>query len=268
MDLRRRSFAALVVGAAVLCGCVSTPVSKPAPVVDTPGVVAPIVKAPPGPAPLLATDQADPSGLKARLRSFIAGDGLATTQAKVGEPARLTAAWNNKVIYAPDPTHGGDPVPGLMGKMWVFGPDISVPLSLDGEIFVGAWDNGPTINGGQPVLLEAWHIDPEAAKKIRRRDFIGGEAYNLFLPWSQYTVDLKQINVVARFNAPDGRSLVSAPETLTLDHSATLERAREKLAGLSSGSTNRPPAAGPAPNVTPPGTLPQLPINFPEAPRK
>ena len=144
--------------------------------------------------------------IKARLRAFIAGDGLATTPARPGQGARLTASWNNKVIYAPDPTHGGNPIPGLMGKLWVFGPDEAVPLSMDGEIFVGAWDNSQTANGGEPVLLEVWHINPEAVKKIRRRDFIGGEAYNLFLPWTQYHVDLKQINVVARFNGADRRS--------------------------------------------------------------
>jgi hypothetical protein len=247
MDFRRLSCAALVAGAAALAGCMTTGKPEPA---EAPKPVAARAAAP---------SPDDPIGVKARLRAFITHDGLTTTPAKPGEAARLTAAWNNKIIYAPDPVHGGQPVPGLMGKLWLFGPDVAVPLTVDGEIFVGVWDNGPTVNGGPPVLLEAWHIDAEAAKKLRRPDFIGGDAYNLFLPMSQYNVDLKRINVVARFNGADGRSLVSAPETLTLDHSATLQRAAERLGGLGSGPA-RPEAAGPIPNP--------LPINFPEAPRK
>jgi hypothetical protein len=249
MDLRRLSCAALVVGAAALAGC-TTP-GKPEPAEAPKPVAAARAVAPPPP------PATDPMG---RLRAFISGDGLSTTPARPGEAARLTASWNNKVIYAPDPVHGGNPVPGLMGKLWVFGPDEAVPLALDGEIFVGAWDNSRTAAGGEPVLLEVWHIDGEAAKKVRRKDFFGGEAYNLFLPFSQYNVDLKQINVVARFNGADGRSLVSTPQTLTLDHSATLQRAAEKLAGLSNGPVKPPAAAGPTPNP--------VPINFPEPPPK
>jgi len=254
MDLRRLSCAALVAGAAALAGCV-TPAKPEA--ADAPKPAAPEAKA-----PAAAPAAGDPMG---RLRAFIAGDGLATTAARPGQGARLTASWNNKVIYAPDPVHGGNPVPGMMGKLWVFGPDEAVPLSLDGEIFVGAWDNSRTAEGGEPVLLEVWHMDPEAARKVRRKDFFGGEAYNLFLPFSQYTVDLKRINVVARFNGADGRSLVSTPEILTVDHSATLERARERLAGLSPDPGGRPAAAGPPPG---PAAVTPLPINFPESPRK
>jgi hypothetical protein len=235
MDLRRLFPVAFVLGAFVPAGCV------------TPAKPDPVAARAVAPAPAAAADSADPM---VRLRAFIAGDGLTTTPAKPGQAARLTAAWNNKVIYAPDPTHGGEPVPGLMGKLWLFGPEIGAPLTPDGEIFVGAWDNGPTLDGGQPVLLEVWHIDAETAKRIRRKEFFGG-GYELFLPWTRYTVDLKRVNVVARFNAADGRSLVSTPETLTIDHSATLERAAERLAGMNpNGST--PPAAGPPGAQAPP----------------
>ena len=160
MDLRRLFPVAFVLGAFLPAGCV-TP-DKPDPAATTRGV------APAPPTPGGAYDNSD-IAVKNRLRSFIAGDGLATTPPKPGEPARLTAAWSNKVIYAPDPTHGGDPVPGLMGKLWLFGPDEGVPLSLDGEIFVGAWDTSPKAEGGQPVLLEVWHLDVEAAGNSGRR---------------------------------------------------------------------------------------------------
>jgi hypothetical protein len=244
MDLRRLSCAALLIGAASLAGCVS-PFKAVAPEAPKAVASAPAAPALPPPAPI-------PGEQMARLRAFIANDGLAGPPAEAGQVARLTAAWNNKVIYAPDPTHGGDPVPGLMARLWLFGPDTKDPLSVEGEFFVGAWDMSPKATGGQPVLLEVWHIDPEAARKFRRPDFVG-EGYTLFLPFSNYHVDLKQVNVVARFNGPDGRSLVSSPETLTLDHSATLQRAAERLAGLSNGGRATAEVPG------------KLAITFPEA---
>ena len=249
MDLRRLSFAP-VLGAAVLTGCVTAPPAPSAPDVARGAAVT----APNPAAPLPATDPL------VRLHAFVASQGLSSTPAKPGEASRLAAAWNNKVIYAPDPTHGGDPVPGLLARVWVFGPDEATPLETDGELIVGVWDNSPKATGGQPVLQEVWHIDAETAKKFRRPDMFGS-GYTLFLPWSKYHVDLKQVNVVARFNGADGRSLVSTPEIITLDHSATLQRAAERLAGLSNG--------GPATAKLPTTELPApLPLNFPEAPRK
>ena len=89
---------------------------------------------------------------------------------------------NNKVIYAPDPVHGGNPVPGLMGKLWVFGPDESVPLSLDGEIFVGAWDNSRTAQGGEPVLRGlSLAIEPDDLEEVPFNTIGGlGRAHELF----------------------------------------------------------------------------------------
>ena len=258
MDLRRLSCAALVVGATSLSGCISPFKADPPATSKVVPATAATPAASVAAAPTPPADQADPM---VRLRAFIANDGLAGPPDKQGQAARLTAAWNNKILYAPDPTHGGEPVPGLFARLWLFGPDTKDPLTAEGELFVGVWDMTPKSTGGQPVLMEVWHIDPEALRKFRRPDFVG-EGYTLFLPWSNYHVDLKQVNVIARFNGADGRSLVSSPETLTIDHSATLQRAAERLAGLSNGG----PATAEAKL---PGKLPgTLPINFPEAPRK
>ena len=217
MDLRR--FTPLVLGSAFLAGCTTTP----KPPAETSRAVAPAAAGTHDPNDPL------PPGLTPKFVEFLSSQGLSQTPAKSGEAARLTAAWNNKVIFAPDPTHGGEPVPGFLTKLWLFGPDEAVPVTPDGEIIVGMWDNAPKVTGGQPVLLELWHIDRETAKKFRKHDFMGGDGYTLFLPSTKYHVDLRQVNVVVRYNGVDGRCLVSPPETLTIDHSATLQKAAEKL---------------------------------------
>lgn len=159
---------------------------------------------------------------------FLTNRGLSMTPAKPTELARVTAAWNNKIIFAPDPTHGGELMPGIMGRLYLFGPDEAVPLATEGELVVGVWDNSPKTTGGQPKLLELWYIDRDTMKKLMKKDFMGN-GYTVFLPFSKYHVDLKQINVLARFNSVDGRSMMASPEILTLDHSAALQRAADKL---------------------------------------
>ena len=170
----------------------------------------------------------DPNDPLPRIKAFLAGEGLATAPGQPGQAVRLTAAWDNKIVFAPDPTHGGEPVPGLVTRLWIFGPDQSVPLDPDGEILVAMWDNAPKNIGGTPALIEVWHIDRENAKKFIRPDIVGS-GFSVFLPSQKYHIDLKQVNVQVRYNGADGRNLVSATQTLTLDHSATLQRAAEKL---------------------------------------
>jgi hypothetical protein len=157
-----------------------------------------------------------------------------TAPAKPGEAARLTVAFSNKVIYAPDPTRGGNLLPGLLGRLYVFSTDEGVPIIADGEIVVDVWDNSSKAAGGQPRLIEVWNIDRESFAKFRKRDIIG-EGYSIFLPWSTYNVDIRQVNVIVRHTGADGRVLMSPPETLTVDHANTLQRAADQL-GVPAGT--------------------------------
>lgn len=161
-----------------------------------------------------------------------------TPPAKPGEVSRLTAAFSNKVIYAPDPTRGGDPVPGLLGRLYIFSTDEAVPIEAEGDLVVDVWDNSPKINGGKPKLMEVWHLDPTAFAKFRKRDIIG-EGYSIFLPWSTYNIDVRQINVIVRFSGKDGRVLMTPPEALSVDHATTLQRAADKIGGITGEPVSR-----------------------------
>ncbi|HVK08664.1 MAG TPA: hypothetical protein VM597_07790 [Gemmataceae bacterium] len=191
-----------------------------------------------------------PPGLDPKFTALLTNQGLAQTPAKAGEAARLAIAWNNRIIYAPDPTRGGEPVPGLLAKVYLFGPDEKVPLKGEGELLVAAWDHTSSVTGGSPRLMELWHIDPVAARKFQKADFMDGFAYTLFLPFSNYHVDLKQINMVVRYDGADGRSLVASPETVTIDHTETLQRAADKL-GVHRGGPPDVPLLQPVPGATP-----------------
>lgn len=222
---------ALCLTIAGLTGCVTTSSSsKEPPLVEEPAKIKaagaspePDAEAPP-----------IPDGLTTRFVELLSGQGLTSKPAELGEAAKLTAAWKNKVVFAPDTTKGGEPMPSLIVRVWLFGPDEGTPISPDGEVLVALWDNSPKMMGGKPHLNELWHIDRETAKKFRKLDAIG-DGYTLLLPWSNYNVDIKQVNLVVRYNGADGRALASSPETLSIDHSATLQKAQERL-----GLSNKP----------------------------
>src|SRR5262245_57536152 len=162
MDPRRQLAVALVVSAALVAGCVHVPISRPAGVAKAPAPSGEVKQAS-GTQPAPDSDDPLPAGLSPKFVAFMTNQGLATPTAKLGEASRLAAAWSNKIIYAPDPTHGGEPVPGLIARLYVFGPDEKHPLPPDGELIVGLWDNGPTENGGEPALAEPGPFDRETA---------------------------------------------------------------------------------------------------------
>lgn len=175
-----------------------------------------------------SASQPDDSPLR-RFEALLTGEGISTKPARLGQAAKLVVAWNNKVVYAPNTTSGGEPMPALVARMWLFGPDEKIPIEPDGELFIAAWDCSPRPGGSKPVLIEGWHIDRDNANKYRKPD-AWGSGYSLLLPWSSYHVDLKQVVLQARYNGTDGRSLISTPQTINVDHSETLERARARLA--------------------------------------
>lgn len=230
MDLRRFSPFAFLAAVLFLTGCLTR--SKPAELPKS------------EPTEAKQSEPADPTktpmepALKSKYEAFLTMQGLAAPTGQIGQSSRLTTGWDHHVAFASDPMHGGNPVPGLVARVYIFGPDESLPLVPEGDLVAGVWDLSRKTPDGEPVLLELWHIDVEKARKFRKRDAIG-EGYSIFLPWSTYHVDLKQINVMIRYNGADGRSLSSAPQMLTLDHSATLQRAAEKL-GTSGKGADQP----------------------------
>src|SRR4051812_47005530 len=51
-----------------------------------------------------------------------------------GPVHQVIVTWNNEVMRAADPTHNGALVPGIGGRLFLFGPEIGFPLAGDGSI--------------------------------------------------------------------------------------------------------------------------------------
>jgi hypothetical protein len=148
--------------------------------------------------------------------------------AKVGEPARVVAAWDNKILYAPDPTKGGADQPGLQGRIYLMSPEGNGMMKGDGTLVVDLYDNTPKKSGGEPKLLEVWQFDKDSLVKLAKADTFG-ECYAVFLPWSTYNIDLKSVNMIARYTSGKGTPFLTSPESLSLDHTNTLQKAAEKV---------------------------------------
>jgi hypothetical protein len=139
-----------------------------------------------------------------------------------GDPCKVVATWNNQVMFTPDPTHGGNPIPGIAGRMYLFGPKVDFPMTAEGMVVADLFDAAQTGPNQQPVLLEEWRIDKDTLKRLLRRDAIGW-GYTLFLPWGTYKPDITKIQMKLRFEPVHGVPLYTENARVTLNPEGTTE---------------------------------------------
>jgi hypothetical protein len=121
------------------------------------------------------------------------------------------------VVYTPDPAHGGQSAPGLAGRLYLFGPEIDVPMAGDGSLIVDLYD--VTQNPSAPVIMERWNIDKDTLKRLLKRDTIGW-GYTLFLPWGSFRPDVTRVLLKARYDPLRGTPLYADSAPMTLANAA------------------------------------------------
>lgn len=141
---------------------------------------------------------------------------------------QIVTTWNREVEFTPDPTHGGAPIPGLSGRLYLFGPEINFPLVGDGSITVDLYNDAPKTPDGKPVLMEEWRIDRDTLKRLLRKDMIGW-GYTLFLPWGTYHPEVTQVHLIVRYEPLNGLPLFAPISPLTLEHPANDSRTTFKV---------------------------------------
>lgn len=120
-----------------------------------------------------------------------------------GMPKEAGTYWRNCLVMAPDPIRGGEPTPGLAGRLYLFGNDGNLAL-FDGAVTVNLYNDRP-LGGGQPVMIEQWNIPAETLKTMARKDTIGW-GYTLFLPTARCTPDVTQVHLLVQFK-PDAAEI-------------------------------------------------------------
>ena len=128
---------------------------------------------------------------------------------------QVTACWQPNVMYTADTQHNGSQMPGIAGRVYLFGPEIGHPIVGEGSLIVGLYDATGPERSQAPAELEEWKIDPATLKRLVKQDVMG-MGYTLFLPWNSFKPDIKHVVMKIRYDQPGKTSLFSESE-LTLD---------------------------------------------------
>jgi hypothetical protein len=128
---------------------------------------------------------------------------------------QAVAQWSNHVHYEPDPINGGVPMPGIVGRLYLFDSEIKYPLVGDGGILVSLFDDSAGKPSEKPI--EVWYIDPDTLQRLARKDFVGW-GYTLFLPWSTYKREITNVHLTVRYDPKQGSPLYTPSAPLTLEH--------------------------------------------------
>jgi hypothetical protein len=129
-----------------------------------------------------------------------------------GPVHQVVATWNNQVLFAPDPVHGGRLSPGLAGRLYLFGPEIACPLEGDGSLVVDLYDE----SCDKPVMLEEWRFDHDTLQRLFRKDVIGW-GYTVLLPWGTYKPEIKQVHLKVCYQPAMGSPLYAESSSMTLN---------------------------------------------------
>jgi len=158
--------------------------------------------------------------------------------------AQVIAMWCNQVTTTPDPTHNGEPVKGLAGRVYLFGPNIDCPVTGDGSLVVDLFtepvDHTPPAQPAAP--LEEWRFDRDTLHRLLRRDAVGW-GYTLFLPWSTYRPDINHVYLKVRYEPRTGGPLYAASARITLNRDGVQSGAGPDTAPrIETGKRTTPPA--------------------------
>ena len=150
-------------------------------------------------------------------------------EAKIPPKGRLVSAWENKVVFAPDVSRGGAVMPGLSGRVFLFGPDMAVPYTTDGTLIIDLHDATPHGGASEPKMIEQFRIPPEVLAQLTKRD-VFGDGYTIFFPWSTYKPEISHLYIQMRFDTVKGDAYFHQSGTFTVDHSEAKERVRKGMA--------------------------------------
>jgi len=134
-------------------------------------------------------------------------------------PCQMVIHWHNEVMHTPDGSRDGALMPVLVGRIYLFGQTLAIPLEVDGAVAVELFNLNEVVPAGTegtpeggPRRLEKWIIDPVTLQKLKRKDPIGW-GYNLALPWTTYKPELTKLQMRVCYQPAKGNPIY---ETSTL----------------------------------------------------
>jgi len=154
-----------------------------------------------------------------------------------GVICQVQSTWESQLLFTNDTEHNGRPVPGLAGRVFLFGPDMKNTLRGKGIMVVDLYDTQQLGKDGNPKLLQRWNIDKVSLDQLFRQQFLGW-GYTLFLPWPEYQPSVKRVIVQVGYHPEKGSPVFGSRSELTL-HNEPLQRSERMIvpgAGLKNNS--------------------------------
>lgn len=156
-----------------------------------------------------------------------------------GKACQIVCTWMNSVAMVPDPTKGGKPGPGFVGRVYLFGETIDHPLLAQGKLIVDLIEE----SGPEARWVERWEIDPDTLQRLVRKDLIGW-GYTIFLPSKEYHPEMSKIRFRTGF-AAEKAAPIYTENVVTLDMTNGVLREGTSPIRLPGGSPTGPTQAGP-----------------------
>ncbi len=122
--------------------------------------------------------------------------------------------WESRVMVIEDVANNGRPVPGVAGRLYLFGTEIGHPIKGKGAVGVDLYDATAGSPGPQSEPLIHVDLDAKSLDMLCRKDTIGW-GYTLFLPWDTYRPEIKRIQLNLRYTPAPGPPILAPPHTLT-----------------------------------------------------
>jgi hypothetical protein len=135
-----------------------------------------------------------------------------------GVPCQVVATWQPQVYITQDPARGGADTPTLVGRVYLFGPEIKYPMPGDGTLVVDLYE-GAVAPGSAAVPLEEFRYDPVTLRKFLRRDAIGW-GYTVPFMWSTYRPDVTRVQLKVRYEPTKGTPLYAESASMAIDNPA------------------------------------------------
>lgn len=154
------------------------------------------------------------------MQGCIGADGK-TSISHFGSPPKAAPAptvqlvqtmWENRIVETEDVVNQGAPLPGIAGRVYLFGGKLGHPVQGKGTFHVMAHEVLPD---GKSVPMEAWEIDPVAMQKLGSTDLIGW-GYTVFLPFTNPRPDVKHVKMQVKFTPENGTPLFSPTTAVSL----------------------------------------------------
>lgn len=132
--------------------------------------------------------------------------------APVGPIHSVHSTWEPFIVTAEDTQNNGAPLPGLAGRVLMFGENLGYPRRGNGKIDVAVFD----ISTGKETYVDGWTFDKVTLnQKLLRKDAIGW-GYTLFLPSDKLRPELARVKITVRYVPESGVPLFAPPATVTL----------------------------------------------------